>query len=288
MAPENPHQLPLPEGGARPIEQAKNLHQTVNVNQPATAPVTIGQGVVTDIGNSNITERAEEIRYSTDESMIWQEAPSLALLVPRAIKYLIFLAIIFVLCNTARNVVGGNPMARTALAQQGIQSSAPAPAHRAAHKAKRHAANADDDSTTAAPADDASTVPSDAPDGDSPRGLSLNRILFWIKSGFTALYVLLFLNYWFQLKATKYCASSQRLIVEEGAWHAVNRPYELHQLGDAVIEKPALLRMFNVSNLIITKPQIELKGLRNADYVRDILRQSGQLEAQRVDKIRFR
>lgn len=287
MAPENPHQLPLPEGGARPIEPAKNLHQTVNINQPATAPVTIGQGVVTDIGNSNITERAEQIRYATDEAMIWQEAPSLALLVPRAIKYAIFLAVIFVLCNVARNVVGGNPMARTALAQQGIQASASAPAHRA-HKAKRHAANPDDDATAATPSDDSSTVPGDAPDGDSPRGLSLNRIFFWIKSSFTALYLLLFLNYWFQLKATKYCASSQRLIVEEGAWHAVNRPYELHQIGDAVIEKPALLRMFKVANLIVTNPRIELKGLRNAEYVRDILRQSGQLEAQRVDKIRYR
>jgi hypothetical protein len=46
--------------------------------------------------------------------------------------------------------------------------------------------------------------------------------------------------------------------------------------------------MFGVSNLVITKPHIELFGLRNADYVRDILRQGGQLEAQRVDKIRFR
>lgn len=287
MVPENPHQLPLPEGGARPLEQTKNLHQTVNVDKPATASVTLGQGVVTDIGNSNITERAEQIRYSTDESMIWQESPSLALLVPRAVKYAIFLAILFVLCNVARGVVGGNPAARTALAQQGIQASAPAPAHRA-HKAKRHAANPDDDGAAAAPASDASTMPADATDGDSPRGLSLNRIFFWIKSGFTMLYLLLFLNYWFQLKATKYCASSQRLIVEEGAWHAVNRPYELHQIGDAVIEKPALLRMFNVANLIVTQPRIELKGLRNAEYVRDILRQSGQLEAQRVDKIRYR
>jgi hypothetical protein len=68
----------------------------------------------------------------------------------------------------------------------------------------------------------------------------------------------------------------------------VNRPYELHQLGDAVIVKPLLLRFFGVANLVITSPPITLFGLRNAQYVRDILRQGGQLEAQRVDKIRFR
>jgi len=286
MAPEKPIQLPPPSGGERPLEQAKNLHQTVNADQqPATAHVTIGQGVVTDIGNSNITERAEEIRYSTDEAMVWQEAPSLALLVPRALKYIVLLVLIFAACNAARRTVGGNPAARAALAQNGIESSS---TRHAAHKSKRHASADADDATTTDPSAATADTPADAPDSDTPQGFSLNRILFWIKGGFTALYVLLFLNYWFQLKATKYCASSQRLIVEEGAWHAVNRPYELHQLGDAVIEKPALLRLFEVSNLIISKQQIELKGLRNAEYVRDILRQGGQLEAQRTDKIRFR
>jgi hypothetical protein len=91
-----------------------------------------------------------------------------------------------------------------------------------------------------------------------------------------------------KLKTTKYCASSQRLIVEEGSLHSVNRPYELHELGDAVIVKPLLLRLFGVSNLEITKPPVKLYGLRNADYVRDLLRQGGQMEASRVDKIRFR
>ena len=59
-------------------------------------------------------------------------------------------------------------------------------------------------------------------------------------------------------------------------------------MGDAVIVKPLLLRIFGVSNLEITNPPVKLVGLRNAEYVRDILRQGGQLEAQRVDKIRFR
>jgi hypothetical protein len=126
---------------------------------------------------------------------------------------------------------------------------------------------------------------------ETPRAEPLNqldRILALVKFGFGGLFLLLFLAYLLKLMTTKYCASSQRLIVEEGSLHSVNRPYELHQLGDAVIVKPLLLRIFDVSNLEITKPPVKLYGLRNAEYVRDILRQGGQLEAQRVDKIRFR
>ena len=116
----------------------------------------------------------------------------------------------------------------------------------------------------------------------------MNRILLLIECGFAGLFTILLLVYLLKLKTTRYSASSQRLIVEEGSLHSVNRPYELHQLGDAVIVRPLLLRPFGVSNLVITQPHVELYGLRNADYVRDILRQSGQLEAQRIDKIRWR
>ena len=129
------------------------------------------------------------------------------------------------------------------------------------------------------------------PEVDTPRsvpGNDFGHILSLIKLSFGALFTVLFLAYILKLMTTKYCASSQRLIVEEGSLHSVNRPYELHQLGDAVIVKPLLLRLFNISNLEILKPPVLLVGLRNADYVRDILRQGGQLEAQRVDKIRFR
>jgi hypothetical protein len=119
-------------------------------------------------------------------------------------------------------------------------------------------------------------------------GNDLGHILSLIKLSFGALFTVLFLAYILKLMTTKYSASSQRLIVEEGSLHSVNRPYELHQLGDALIVKPLLLRLFNVSNLEIVKPPITLVGLRNAEYVRDILRQGGQMEASRVDKIRFR
>lgn len=297
-SPENPHQLPPPEGSPQAIQPATpagvqpatGFTRTVEP-PPATVSVKAGTGVVSDIGDNNITERAEQIRYSTDEAMIWQETPSLALLVPRAIKYLIFLAIIFALCAVANRVVGGNPATRSALEQNGVRVTSSNSARHAAHK-KRHAAATADDTTATSPdasSTDSTQAAAPSSDGEQPApGWTLARILFLVKLAFGILYAVLFLLYLLRLKSTRYQASSQRLIVEEGTWHVVNKPYELHQLGDAVIEKPALLRMFDVANLVIAQPHIELKGLRNADYVRDILRQGGQLEAQRTDKIRFR
>lgn len=267
--------------------------------KPATVSVKAGTSVVADIGDNQITERAEHIRYSTDEAMIWQEAPSLVLLVPRALKYIVLLAILFFLCAEVNHYVPRIPAARDVLSRAGIQTPAPLASCSTRHSARKpksgHRASTDDSATSTDPSsssDAASDAASDAtpPETDDApsKPLTLAGILFDVKCAFVALYALLLGLYLFKLKTTRYCASSQRLIVEEGSLHTVNRPYELHQLGDAVIVTPVLLRMFNVSHLVITNPHIELLGLRNAGYVRDILRQGGQLEAQRTDKIRWR
>ncbi|MDR3792119.1 MAG: PH domain-containing protein [Terracidiphilus sp.] len=288
--------MPPPSGDEHSIQKESSFQRTIEA-PPATVSVKAGTGVVTDIGDNQITERAEQIRYSTDEAMVWQETPSMALLVPRAVKYVIFLAVIFILCAEVNRYVPQVPAAHDFLAQNGVQASAPASSSsaRSTHKKKsRHAATADDSTAPSTATDSSTPTATDTPaapeDPAQPqeKPLTLGRILFDVKAAFVVLYALLFALYFFRLKSTRYCASSQRLIVEEGAWHAVNKPYELHQLGDAVIVKPALLRLFNAANLVITQPPIELKGLRNAEYVRDILRQGGQLEAQRADKIRFR
>lgn len=272
--------LQPPSGFPRTIQQ-----------KPATIPVQAGSPVLGDIGENAVTGRAEYIRNSTDEEMIWQETPSLALLLPRFVKYAVMMAILFFACSAVKNFVGQNLYAQAALEHAGIHNSGESRSagttRRAGHKPRsgRHAA---DPSADAASSDSTTDAASDL---DTPRpepANDLDRILASVKLCFAGLFTLLFLVYVLKLMTTKYCASSQRLIVEEGSLHSVNRPYELHQLGDAVIEKPLLLRFFGVSNLEIAKPPVKLVGLRNAEYVRDILRQGGQLEAQRVDKIRFR
>ncbi len=91
------------------------------------------------------------------------------------------------------------------------------------------------------------------------------------------------------LAAVKYRATSQRLFIESGIFVSRSIPYEIHTLGDAVVSSNLILKLFRIENLTILAPTtIELIGLRNADYVRDVLRSGGQLEAQRADKIRWR
>jgi hypothetical protein len=259
--------------------------------KPATIPVQAASGVLGDIGDNAVTGRAEYIRQNTDEEMIWQESPSLALLLPRFIKYAVLMVIVLLICSAVKNYVGQHLFARLALEHAGIQTSSESRsaqlARKAGHKLKsaRRALEQSADSASSDATTDA------APEAEAPQSepaSEFDRILAMVKLGFGGLFTLLFLVYLVKLKTTKYRASSQRLIVEEGSLHSVNRPYELHQLGDAVIVKPLLLRIFGVSNLEITKPPVKLYGLRNADYVRDILRQGGQMEASRVDKIRFR
>ena len=284
MAPssDDSNQLQPPSRIPRTIQQ-----------KPATMPVQAGGSVLGDIGNNSVTGRAEYIRQNTDEEMIWQESPSLALLLPRFIKYAILMVIVLIGCSAVRQFVARNPLAQAALERAGIHSTVESrlaePARRAGHKPRsgrraleQSADTVSSDETTDETVSAEVETPRNAPASD------LDRILAWVKRGFAGLFTLLFLAYLLKLMTTKYCASSQRLIVEEGSLHSVNRPYELHQLGDAVIVKPLLLRIFGVSNLEIAKPPVKLYGLRNAEYVRDILRQGGQMEAQRVDKIRFR
>jgi hypothetical protein len=251
--------------------------------KPATVPVQAVSGVLGDIGDNAITGRAEYIRQNTDEEMIWQETPSLALLLPRFFRYAVLMAIVLLACSAAQKYVAQNPFARVALESVGIQTTVEKPARKAAHKLKSGRRALEQPAGTAS-----SDEAADAAAETAAPPNSLNRILVLVKLGFGGLFTLLFLIYILKLKTTRYYASSQRLIVEEGTLHSVNRPYELHQLGDAVIMKPLLLRIFDVSNLVITNPRVKLIGLRNAEYVRDLLRQGGQLEASRVDKIRFR
>lgn len=286
-SPDDSNQLQPTSGKLQP---QSGFPRTIQ-QKPATIPVQSVSGVLGDIGDNAVTGRAEYIRQSTDEEMIWQESPSLALLLPRFIKYAILMAIVLFACSAAKNYVAQNPYAQGALESVGIHATAESrssePERRAARKPRsgRRAADPSADTASSDPTTDAAPAV-ETPRIDPPGGLG--QILAFVKLGFAGLLTLLFLAYLLKLTTTKYSASSQRLIVEEGSWHSENRPYELHQLGDAVIVKPLLLRFFGVSNIEIATPPVNLVGLRNADYVRDILRQGGQLEAQRVDKIRFR
>jgi hypothetical protein len=59
-------------------------------------------------------------------------------------------------------------------------------------------------------------------------------------------------------------------------------------MAPAVITRPLLLRLVGTGNLTISPPFIVLRAIRNPEVVRDLIRDFGQSEASRMDKIRWR
>jgi hypothetical protein len=92
----------------------------------------------------------------------------------------------------------------------------------------------------------------------------------------------------FELKGTRYRMTSQRLEMTAGMFTRATVTYELHHLGDATIVSPFLLRQVGRANLLVRGLNRPLLGIREPEIVRDLLRDSGQWEAQRIDKIRWR
>jgi hypothetical protein len=93
------------------------------------------------------------------------------------------------------------------------------------------------------------------------------------------------LRFW-EIRSTKYRMTSQRLEVTAGLFNQKTVTYELHQMPAGQIARPFLLRLVKTGNLSIGG--IQLKGIRNPEVVRDMLRDFGQREASRLDKIRWR
>ena len=91
-----------------------------------------------------------------------------------------------------------------------------------------------------------------------------------------------------ELRNTIYRLSSQRLEVTSGIWSRKTVTYEVHKLSEASITSSPLLRNAGRSNLIIQSPGITLWGIRSANTVRDLLREAGEIEGGRVDRLRWR
>lgn len=95
------------------------------------------------------------------------------------------------------------------------------------------------------------------------------------------------LRFW-ELRAIKYRMSSQRLEITAGLFNQCTTTFELYQLPAGQITRPLLLRLVKAGNLFIPSPPIQLRAIRNPEVVRDMLRDFGQKEASRMDKIRWR
>ena len=294
----------VPAGEAKPIvpaNQPQKIAKRPIDAPPATAPVKALSSVLTNIGDNVVTERAEEILSHDDEQMIWQEKPSLVLLIPRLLKYVAIMLVIIFLCVQIDRYAGPSLQSAAEVEHDRIaaalrqhdsrltKNKRRVVRHQARAAEAQRQAQADADATAQA-ADDASNAPltDDGTDADAIPVHHEARIL--VRAQYLAAFILagMWIAWLLKLLTTKYSASSQRLIVEQGIFHSVNSPYELHQLGDAVISRSLIPKLFGIGNLNIVKPPITLLGLRNPEYIRDVIRQGGQQEAQRTDKIRYR
>lgn len=93
------------------------------------------------------------------------------------------------------------------------------------------------------------------------------------------------------LTATLYRVTSQRIEITAGmmSQHTVTR--ESYELGDARIDKPFHYRLFGAGDLRIDSrvgAAVVLRAIPNAEVVRDLIRGSGQFEAARFEKARWR
>mgnify|MGYP003341724233 CR=1 FL=1 len=233
----------------------------------STTSIDRASGVLTNIGHGSITQRADAIRHSTDEEMIWQEKPSLALLIGPALRLLITFVILL-----AASIYASERLHALA-ADASIRASAPTTGQRNqsnGSKARERRAE---------------TLESKSLSKDMEL---IFQLIAWSPYVVAIALLAKLIVTTLRIKMTKYTATSQRLVVESGVLRTISQPFELHRLGDAIIEKPLLLRPFGVSNLLISRPGIYLQGIRNAAFVRDILRTSGQIEARDTTKIAWR
>lgn len=90
-----------------------------------------------------------------------------------------------------------------------------------------------------------------------------------------------------EINGTTYRLSSQRLEVTAGLFNQTTVTYENFRLGDAVIVRPLYLRLFQCANVHIAGAPT-LTAIRQPEVVRDIVREFGQTEASRTDKVRWR
>lgn len=202
--------LPSPTDNSAADDSARRARPPLD--QLEAAPIGLLRSSLRGIGDGVVTPRACEILLPSDESMVWEESPSLWVLASLIAKY----------CG--------------ALLLAGPVLDAPAPVlvliavAAAIHIACRYC----------------------------------------------------------ELRTTVYRLSSQRLEITSGFWLRETVTYEVHKLGDASIASPPLLRSAGRSNLVIQTPGITLWGIRSASTVRDLLREAGQIEAGRVDRLRWR
>lgn len=90
-----------------------------------------------------------------------------------------------------------------------------------------------------------------------------------------------------QARTTRYILTQERLICQQGVLHRTSDEVELYRIKDYTIVSPFFYQWFGLSNLVLltsdqTHPTLVLRGIANAQLVKELIRQ--QVEVLRTRK----
>jgi hypothetical protein len=233
----------------------------------------------TNIGDGRVTAIAQDLLNYDPEAQVWQDAPTLALMLSSVLKWIILILVWL----GALAVFAPAPTLPAVAQAETAQAVQPAPVNdkHAKGKKKSRTGKAATDEQNAAGATAAAQSTAPAPHDDT----------WYMVAKWVGILVIVYQVYchcaWaLRLKTIRYKMSSQRLTITSGIFSKTTNTYELHQLNSSgQIHSPLFLRLFGRANLYVG---VWLSGIRNAEAVRDLVRNAGQIEASRVDKARWR
>ncbi len=95
------------------------------------------------------------------------------------------------------------------------------------------------------------------------------------------------LRAYLRVRATRFTLTTQRLRMQTGIFGRKLNELELYRVKDTTLDEPFLLRMVSLGNIVVNSndastPRVVLKGIRNAESVRERLRKC--VEARRDQK----
>lgn len=263
------------------LEVGSDTHEGSVVNREKVIPLhdvdTLMTQTATNIGDGRVTSIAQELLNYDPEAQVWQDAPSLALIVSSVVKWAIYIVLWLAALSYLAVPPALPPSVPQADAAPAVQTAAVPEKHGQSKKKSRAAKNASVTQEQKAPAGNAAPAERDQ--------------LWYQLAKWAGLLIIAYQVYvhgvWaLRLKNIRYKMSSQRLTVESGIFSKTTNTYEIHQLNSAgQIHRPFFLRLFGRANLWVG---VWLTGIRHPEAVRDLVRNAGQIEASRIDKARWR
>ena len=188
-----------------------------------------------DIGDARVTSVAQQVLNYDLEAMIWQDSPSLSMMLSNLIKW----AILLVAWLAALSYLAPAPVAPEPVAEVAADAAKPFKKGAATKASKAKAA----EMAAAKAADDAAQAKQ-----RSDRAL-IRFYTLGIGALIFVLQLLRLIKRALSLRSIRYSMTSQRLKIESGIFSKTSNSYELHALGTGQVHSPFFMRMFGRSNL---------------------------------------